>query len=90
MDMEDVEDDWEVAFRPHLEKAFWTISDACTSKRLYSRSEEEQCLRNAVGRDRSNLSEMEASLHIWKRWVGVLMKIPGTSKDAATEVLCRQ
>lgn len=34
MDMEDVEDDWEVAFRPHLEKAFWTISDACTSKRL--------------------------------------------------------
>lgn len=58
MDMKNVEDVREEVSRPHLQKAFWTISTACTSKTLHSRSEEEQCLRHAVGRDHCNRLEL--------------------------------
>lgn len=43
------------------EKAFWTTSDANTSKRLHSVSEEEWCLRHPVGGIHSNLSKMSSS-----------------------------
>lgn len=66
MNMKNDEDVHEVVSRPHLQKAFWIISTACTSKTLHPRSEEEQCLGHAVGRDHCNKLELGIFLSILK------------------------
>lgn len=54
--MKDVEDVHEVVSR--LQKAFCTVSSACTSWRLHPRCEEEWWLRYAVGRQHCNKSQL--------------------------------
>lgn len=48
----------EVVSHSHLQKAFWTTV-TCISKRLHSRSEEEQCLRPGKKRCKCHKSQLD-------------------------------